>query len=225
MICHGRSPDLRVGACVGPSRFPSGICRTRSPLTVAGAVVGFHHVPFSPGVARTMTSLAYNWAVCIASFGDLWVRIGRVWGWHGNRWDWVWEKMGRIARALCDKSNHWGDSGGNSEKIVGFRVFSHCDLTMFLVCLLRVWEIMGNNPACRTRLYIVFVSVSCGVFCQKSITYLPDAVSEGVRKQHMDANSHKKLLRPMLSHGIPNARDESRNSKRGDTDLDAVSKQ
>lgn len=98
VICHGRSPDLRVVACVGPSRFPSGMYRTRSPLTVAGAVVGFHHVPFSPGLARTMTCWAYNRAGRIASFADRWAIMGRVLGWygaemgiggivHGKRWD------------------------------------------------------------------------------------------------------------------------------------------
>ncbi|EPX82181.1 hypothetical protein Salmuc_05438 [Salipiger mucosus DSM 16094] len=46
----GRSPDLRVSARLGPSRTSrsSGMCRTRSPLTVAGAVAASNRVPYYP---------------------------------------------------------------------------------------------------------------------------------------------------------------------------------
>src|SRR6056297_444171 len=77
VICHGRSPDLRVFAWLGPSRFPSGMCRTRSPLTVAGAVVEFHHVPFSPGLARTMTDFGVHPA-------GLHCKRCRSEAWHGK---------------------------------------------------------------------------------------------------------------------------------------------
>ena len=94
---------------------------------------------------------------------------------------------------------------------------------MFLVCLMRLWEIMGTAPAPISALYVVVEFVSFGVFWRVSKNLPQDLVSASLCKEFLDANSHKKLLRPMLSHGIPRSRDESRNSKRG-ADLDAVSK-
>jgi hypothetical protein len=153
VICHGRSPDLRVVACVGPSRFPSGMCRTRSPLTVAGAVVGFHHVPFSPGFGpdHDVLGVQPGWAHCklCRSVGDHGPRVGLVWGRNGNRWDCAWEKMGRTAQFPYDISNQSVDSGGNLGKTACFMASRHCGISMFLVCLFRLWEIMGNFPSGR----------------------------------------------------------------------------
>ena len=68
------------------------MCRSRCPLTVAGAVAGFHRVPFSPGVARTVTEMAYSSRGIIASFVRVQaatredaVRVGGL----------AWETMGR----------------------------------------------------------------------------------------------------------------------------------
>ena len=40
--------------------FPSGIIRRHSPLTVAGAAVEFHHVPFSSGLPRNRRPLLHK---------------------------------------------------------------------------------------------------------------------------------------------------------------------
>jgi hypothetical protein len=59
---------------------------------------------------------------------------------------------------------------------------------MFLVCLIQKWEIMGNSPARRGGLYLVFDSSLCGVFCSKLITYPQDAVLCAAWEQHVDAS-------------------------------------
>jgi hypothetical protein len=96
---------------------------------------------------------------------------------------------------------------------------------MFLVCLFRVWEFMGKYVSHGLALDIVVSGLLCGLFWTSEADFPLHAVSGCAFRQHLDADSHKKLLPPMFSHGIPISRDESRNSKRGDTDLDAVSKQ
>jgi hypothetical protein len=94
---------------------------------------------------------------------------------------------------------------------------------MFMVCLLCQREIMGNKFAHRICLYLVGWTEPAASFGENLLNPAQNAVFLMPAKQHQVRVSHKKQLRPMFSHGIPNARDESRNSKRGDTDLDAVS--
>lgn len=96
-----------------------------------------------------------------------------------------------------------------------FDRFKDVDSAMFLVCLLRAWEIMGNNPALTMPLHLVCSFRASAVFCKTKPEITQNAVLRHISEQHLDINSHKKQLRPMYSHGIPNSRDESGNSKRG----------
>ncbi|MFA8384496.1 MAG: hypothetical protein ACEPO2_02660 [Pelagibaca sp.] len=100
-----------------------------------------------------MTDLAYNRVTCIASIAD-----------PGEAAELAWEMMGRVVQRPCDISNQTGDSGGFPLKIGDFDRQICFGFVMFLVCLLRLWEIMGNDPARLIALYIVSKLQACGVF-------------------------------------------------------------